>query len=92
VGKSLRFRVFMRDGFACRYCGRRAPNIELTIDHRLPVDAGGDNSFENLVSACRDCNAGKSTNLLPDQTVISRLEALEAWVRQHAGEALKETA
>jgi 5-methylcytosine-specific restriction endonuclease McrA len=36
IGKSLRFEVLRRDGFACTYCGRKPPDVELHIDHVIP--------------------------------------------------------
>lgn len=30
------------------------------IDHLFPVASGGDNSFDNLVTSCRNCNSAKS--------------------------------
>jgi 5-methylcytosine-specific restriction endonuclease McrA len=85
VGTSLRMRVFMRDDFTCQYCGRRAPDVELHADHRLPVALGGDNSYANLATACRDCNLGKATMPIatPDQAIRDRVSVLEAWVRDH---------
>lgn len=55
-----RFRVFERDGFACRYCGQAAPNVILHVDHRRPVSKGGNNHADNLYTACSSCNAGKA--------------------------------
>lgn len=55
-----RFRVFERDGFACRYCGQSAPNVILHVDHRRPVSKGGNNHPDNLYTACSSCNAGKA--------------------------------
>lgn len=60
IGRRLRFRVLERDGFACHYCGRRPPEVELVIDHVDPVVLGGASDEDNLVAACRDCNAGKA--------------------------------
>lgn len=60
----LRFEVFQRDGFACRYCGRKAPEVELEADHVKPYSMGGLTVIENLVTACVSCNAGKSARLL----------------------------
>jgi 5-methylcytosine-specific restriction endonuclease McrA len=48
--------VYRRDGFKCVYCGSGA---NLTLDHVLPRSRGGDNSWENLVTCCRKCNAKK---------------------------------
>jgi len=60
---SVRFAVLQRDGFRCRYCGMGAqsnPPVELEVDHVVPVAAGGGNDLGNLVSACINCNRGKS--------------------------------
>jgi 5-methylcytosine-specific restriction endonuclease McrA len=51
--------VFIRDGFACAYCGWEAG--KLTIDHIVPKSRGGRTSFENCVSACRPCNTRKGS-------------------------------
>src|SRR5690606_35040018 len=51
-----RFNVFLRDGFACQYCGSGA---ELTFDHVLPRSQGGTTSWENIVAACAPCNLRK---------------------------------
>lgn len=61
VTKRLRFEVLRRDGFACRYCGAKAPDVELTVDHVTPRALGGQDVPENLVAACRPCNTGKSS-------------------------------
>lgn len=61
VSKRLRFEILRRDNHACRYCGRSAPDVELTIDHVIPVALGGNDEPANLVTACRDCNGGKSS-------------------------------
>ncbi|CAN5694882.1 hypothetical protein BH23GEM11_BH23GEM11_19230 [soil metagenome] len=51
--------VFARDEFTCTYCGRAAPEIELSVDHVEPRMRGGDNSAGNLVTACVACNRAK---------------------------------
>lgn len=60
----LRFAILNRDGFTCRYCGRRSPTVELMVDHIIPFSKGGTDDPENLCAACSDCNAGKSDVLL----------------------------
>ncbi len=40
----------------CHYCGG---SELLGIDHVVPLNAGGLNASENLVSCCRSCNASK---------------------------------
>src|SRR5687767_1642797 len=50
VPTSVRFRVFERDGFKCRYCGRsREGGATLVVDHVIPVARGGRNTVGNLV-------------------------------------------
>lgn len=64
LSKSDRFAVFHRDDFQCQYCGRRAPDAVLEVDHVEPVSGGGSNHIDNLVTACFDCNRGKSDKVL----------------------------
>ena len=60
INKRKRFEIFKRDAFTCRYCGRRAPEVILELEHVKPKALGGDDSDANLVTACRDCNKGKT--------------------------------
>lgn len=73
--KSVRFEVFKRDGFACQYCGARAPDVLLEIDHIKPVSKDGDNDLMNLVTACKPCNLGKSDRELSDDSAIKKQQA-----------------
>jgi len=56
----LRFDVLKRDRFTCRYCGAKAPQVVLHVDHVFPRALGGSNEPGNLVTACADCNWGKA--------------------------------
>ncbi len=40
----------------CRYCGA---SRDLTIDHVIPQSKGGQNTWNNLVTACMKCNQRK---------------------------------
>ena len=51
-----RFNVFLRDKFACQYCGCRA---ELTFDHVTPRSRGGMTRWDNVITACSPCNLRK---------------------------------
>lgn len=68
----IRTEVLKRDAFTCQYCGRKPPEVVLEIDHIKPVAKGGTNDIINLVTACRDCNRGKSDIELDDNTIISK--------------------
>lgn len=70
VPKRVRYEVLRRDGFRCRYCGGEAPDVKLTVDHVMPVVLGGADDPTNLVTACRDCNAGKSSSA-PDAQLVA---------------------
>lgn len=71
----LRDLIRERDGGLCRYCGvevnwtDRRGSLGGTYDH---VDPIGENTPENLVVACRGCNARKS-NRLPDEAGMDLL-------------------
>ena len=73
VSNSRRFLIFERDGFACRYCGRQAPDVPLQADHIHPKSKGGSDHDENLVTACIDCNSGKRAHVLQDLGVPLQL-------------------
>lgn len=70
VSKRLRFEILRRDNHACRYCGAKAPDVELTVDHVTPVTLGGTDDPANLVTACRPCNSGK-TSIAPDAPIVA---------------------
>lgn len=40
----------------CAYCGK---DSELTQDHIIPVSKGGKHTVDNLIPACKGCNASK---------------------------------
>ena len=57
-----RWAVLKRDNYRCVKCGASPSNnheIELEVDHIIPVAKGGGNVLENLQVLCRDCNQGK---------------------------------
>jgi 5-methylcytosine-specific restriction endonuclease McrA len=58
-----RFNVFLRDAFACQYCGERQPAPDLTFDHVIPRSRGGRTTWENVVAACGCCNLRKGSHL-----------------------------
>ena len=54
-----RHNIYVRDGFRCQYCGRRHAVEDLTYDHVIPRARGGRTDWENIVTACVECNALK---------------------------------
>lgn len=81
VSKALRFQVLRRDNHACRYCGGSAPEVKLTVDHVVATALGGSDKPDNLVTACSDCNGGKSATP-PDAAVVEDVaEDALRWAR-----------
>lgn len=72
LSKKIRFEVLKRDGFVCQYCGNKAPDVILEIDHIKPVSRNGGNDILNLITSCFDCNRGKSDRELLDTDVITK--------------------
>lgn len=57
-------------GMRCAFCGDVFDSKDLTRDHLHPRSRGGDNSWENLVPACRPCNQGKG-NRTPEEAGLT---------------------
>lgn len=62
VTKRIRYEILNRDHHTCQYCGASAPQVELQIDHVIPKALGGTDEPTNLVTACKDCNSGKTSS------------------------------
>ena len=58
--------IFERDGGVCQYTGERVGRLGGNLDHVVPRDRGGRDSFENLVWAKREINAFKANRLPHD--------------------------
>lgn len=79
--------VFARDGHRCQYCGRPAENL----DHVVPRSRGGLHDWENVVAACRPCNARKEDRLLSECDLVlrraPRMPHASVWLLAVAGSA-----
>ena len=73
-----RFDVLASSGFRCDYCGRsKKEGARLSVDHVVARAAGGTHDRMNLVTACIDCNVGKSDRPVP----YPRWTVTTAWDR-----------
>jgi len=92
ITKKTRFEVFKRDSFTCQYCGAKAPDAILEIDHLNPVKHGGDNDLLNLITSCFVCNRGKSDRKLSDDSVVEkqRIQIEELNIRRQQLEMILE--
>jgi hypothetical protein len=55
-----RKKIYERDDYRCRYCRKQLTVATVTLDHVVAVSRGGGNEFDNLVTACLDCNSTKN--------------------------------
>jgi 5-methylcytosine-specific restriction endonuclease McrA len=60
--------ILRRDGYRCQYCSRG--DVTLTIDHIVPKSKGGDDTWENLVAACVNCN-NKKGDRTPEESKMT---------------------
>ena len=75
IGGALQWKVWRRDGFRCLYCGVDGDeNHPLTVDHFVPVELGGQDTEDNLISCCRLDNKKKGS--LPPE-VFCQQEGLD---------------
>jgi 5-methylcytosine-specific restriction endonuclease McrA len=84
-----RFNVFLRDRFACQYCGDALPAHELTFDHVVPRSRGGRTTWENVVSACAPCNLRKGGRMPEKAGLLPRRTPRQpsVWELQESGRA-----
>lgn len=69
ITHKLRFHILEKSNYECFYCGRGRKthkDIVLEVDHLKPLDKGGTNDEDNLVTACWECNEGKKNILLAE--------------------------
>jgi 5-methylcytosine-specific restriction endonuclease McrA len=65
--------ILRRDNHRCQYCGRG--DVPLTVDHVIPKARGGEDSWENLVTACVACN-NKKGDRAPDDAKMPLLRKI----------------
>jgi hypothetical protein len=79
VSKRLRYEILRRDSHTCRYCGAKAPDVPLRVDHVTPVALGGGDEPANLATSCEDCNNGKSSMPADAATVADVADDALRW-------------
>jgi 5-methylcytosine-specific restriction endonuclease McrA len=50
--------------WTCLMCGRKEPEIKLTVDHIVPVSKGGGNGIHQIQPLCFECNNFKQTRIM----------------------------
>ena len=59
VSGAVQQQIWHRDGYQCMFCGKKIPQVQLTVDHFVPLEKGGANDPSNYLSCCRACNKHK---------------------------------
>jgi hypothetical protein len=55
-GHKRRMQVFERDGYRCRKCEKQLTRFSATVDYVQAPEEGGDESADNLITSCAECN------------------------------------
>jgi len=63
--------IMKRDNYRCQYCGKKGK--DMTIDHVIPRERGGKDTWENLVTSCKECNVKKG-NRTPKEAGMKLLK------------------
>jgi 5-methylcytosine-specific restriction endonuclease McrA len=71
--------VRWRDCNRCKYCFEKLTDKTFTVDHVIPVSAGGSDAFSNLLACCKYCNKMKG-NKIADVTMRNEMW-MAAYVR-----------
>jgi len=61
IRDAKRLAIYLRDGFACVYCGTTPEESIMTLDHIIPRIDGVDNDATNLITACLHCNSARQS-------------------------------
>lgn len=69
-------------GGSCFYCGKGVAKGQATIDHVEPICRGGKSEIQNLVIACKPCNASKGHQVIEFYNPQAGKEWLEAVLAQ----------
>lgn len=64
-------RLLFQQGQRCFFCNRTIPKNEASVDHLVPVSAGGTDRRDNLVACCKALN-----QMFGDMTVKEKLRVV----------------
>ena len=92
IPHELKHKIFVRDGYRCRECGKSNKETSLEIDHIFPLSKGGTTTEDNLWVLCRDCNQAKRDTVWKDEEIKITKNELSNLVNQFhdAEEKLKQ--
>jgi len=83
ISGAVQQKIWARDHFKCLYCGKPMGNIQLTIDHFVPIEQGGEDNETNYASACRNCNKKKGKMSAVDFLGFERSDIVKRYLKNH---------
>ena len=87
IPPKLRHKIFVRDGYRCRECGKNNKETSLEIDHIFPLSKGGQTVEDNLQVLCTECNRAKKDDEWKDSEIeITRIDLDNLEKRLHEAE------
>lgn len=76
-------KIYLRDKYICGYCGKQLTTQNCTIDHIIPKSKGGESSWENMVTSCKDCNTRKGNSLPSEIKMYVKSRVYEPTVNEY---------
>jgi 5-methylcytosine-specific restriction endonuclease McrA len=70
IERFARLEIYERDSGRCHLCGRWVPREKFTLDHLIPVSAGGPHTRANVAVAHLSCNSSRQAGRLPAQLLL----------------------
>lgn len=61
IPKKIREMVYKKYDGHCAYCGQKISLSEMQVDHFIPFYKDGEETIDNYMPACRQCNYYKAT-------------------------------
>jgi 5-methylcytosine-specific restriction endonuclease McrA len=59
ISGAVQQKIWKRDGLQCMFCGGKIGDVQLTVDHWVPLELGGENHQGNYLTLCRKENKRK---------------------------------
>jgi len=56
--------VLEKYNYTCLCCGKKEPEILITLDHIVPLSKGGEHTLSNVQPLCKSCNSSKNVKAI----------------------------
>ena len=80
--------ILKRDSHTCQYCS--ISSVPMTVDHIIPKQRGGEDTWYNLVAACVSCNTKKGNRTPKDAQMILKKKPRRPTIILHLQKFVKQ--